>query len=136
MAKEQQPTEDSVGATTTDVQQDDEPHATAKSAEDRKAASALASLDAAGAEDTTGNPKEVDSEAVSKAMKSLGGGGSGSKPASGNGRSAPASKNVKVDEADVALLVDQLELPKGKATELLRAHDGDAIRAMRAWVKA
>ncbi|KAG5928467.1 hypothetical protein E4U42_000600 [Claviceps africana] len=105
--------------------QDDEGHATAKSAEDRKAASALASLDAAGQDETTG---EVDREAVTQAMKSLG----GTRP----GVVKAQAKNIRVDEADVALLVSELEVPKGKATELLRAHDGDAVGAMRAWVRA
>ncbi|KAG6018386.1 hypothetical protein E4U43_002057 [Claviceps pusilla] len=118
------------GATTGDLQ-DDEVPATAKSAEDRKAASALASLDAAGNEETiTSNKAQVDREAVNKAMESLGGSKSTSAP-----KAAP-SKNIRVDDADVAMLVDQLELPKVKATELLRAHDGDATKAMRAWIKA
>ena len=30
--------------------------------------------------------------------------------------------------------VEELELSKVKATELLKAHDGDAIKAMRAFV--
>ncbi|KAG5993587.1 hypothetical protein E4U54_003319 [Claviceps lovelessii] len=118
------------GATTGDLQHD-EVTATAKSAEDRKAACALASLDAVGNEETiTNNKAQVDREAVNKAMESLGGSKSTSAP-----KAAP-SKNIRVDDADVAMLVDQLELPKVKATELLRAHDGDATKAMRAWIKA
>jgi len=38
--------------------------------------------------------------------------------------------------ADVGMLVDQLELTKGKATELLKAHEGDAVKAMTAYVMA
>ncbi|KFA74092.1 hypothetical protein S40288_03805 [Stachybotrys chartarum IBT 40288] len=112
----------------------------AKSAEDRKAASALANLDAA--DDTSSSNAKVDQEAVSKAMKQLGGGGSagtaakaGTGGAAANAPPAPR-KNVKVDQADVALLVDELDLTKAKATELLRAHDGDAVGAMRAFVTA
>lgn len=30
--------------------------------------------------------------------------------------------------------MDQLELNKTKATELLRAHDADVVKAMTAWV--
>lgn len=30
--------------------------------------------------------------------------------------------------------VDELELTKTKATELLKAHDGDAVKAMRAYI--
>lgn len=123
---EPQPRNVHEGATTGDVE--DELQSTAKSAEDRKAASALASLDAAGNEDNSG--KEVDQEAVNKAMKSLGGANAAAAP-----KAAPV-KNVKVDAADVALLVDELELTKPKATEFLKSHDGDAVKAMRAWVKA
>ncbi|KFG82634.1 hypothetical protein MANI_003708 [Metarhizium anisopliae] len=123
---EPQPRNVHEGATTGDVE--DELQSTAKSAEDRKAASALASLDAAAANDDAAG-RDVDQEAVNKAMKSLGGAKSAPVPA------APA-KSVKVDAADVSLLVDELELSKPKATELLKAHDGDAVKAMRAWVKA
>ena len=34
------------------------------------------------------------------------------------------------------LQADQLDLSKTKATELLRAHDTDAVKAMTAWVTA
>lgn len=30
--------------------------------------------------------------------------------------------------------VDELDLSKAKATELLKAHDGDAVKAMRAFI--
>lgn len=128
------------GATTGDVE--DELPSAAKSAEDRKAASALASLDAASssANDDGSSAKNVDHDAVSKAIKSLGGGaGAGAlkKPSAASssaaGGAAPA-KAVKVDAADVALIVAQLELSKPKATELLKAHEGDAVKAMAAFV--
>ena len=107
----------------------------AKSAEDRKAASALASLDASNDDAAAG--RDVDQEAVNKAMKSLGGGAAAasSKTNASAAKAAPA-KNVKVDAADVALVVDQLELTRAKATELLKAHDGDAVKAMRGFVNA
>ena len=114
------------GATTGDVE-DEIPSAAAKSAEDRKAASALASLDAGNDSSSSAAKANVDQDAVNKAMKNLP--GASSAP-------APARKNVKVDAADVALLVDQLDMTKPKATELLKAHDGDAVRAMRAYVSA
>ncbi|KAK7423931.1 hypothetical protein QQX98_000803 [Neonectria punicea] len=104
---------------------EDESQAVAKSAEDRKAASALASLDA----DESAGSHNVDHDAVSKAMKALGK-GSATKSA------AASTKNVKVDPADVALVVDELELPKAKATELLKSHEGDAVKAMRAYISA
>ncbi|KAG6072783.1 hypothetical protein E4U30_006940 [Claviceps sp. LM220 group G6] len=116
-------------STTTGDAQDNELHTTAKSAEDRKAASALASLDAAGHDDPAMNNRDVDREAVNKAMRSL---GDGAKPASA--ATVAPSRNIKVDDADVAVLVDQLEVSKANATDLLKAHDGDAVKAMRTWV--
>ncbi|KAG4279403.1 hypothetical protein FPRO04_05944 [Fusarium proliferatum] len=105
---------------------DETPSQTAKSAEDRKAASALENLDAA---DSSSTPQNVDADAASKAIKSLGGANKAS-------AAAASHKNVKVDAADVALLVDELELPKAKATELLKSNEGDAVKAMRAFIKA
>lgn len=115
---------------------DEEPKPTAKSAEDRKAASALASLDAV----DSSTSHNVDQEAVNKAIKAL----SGAPPPSTTKKTTtaaatpaskkPSHKNVKVDAADVALLVDQLDLPKPRATELLKSYEGDAVKAMRAWV--
>ncbi|KAI1752243.1 hypothetical protein F4782DRAFT_162450 [Xylaria castorea] len=114
---EPQPSNVSEGATGGDVEEE---VTKAKSAEDRKAAAALASMDANG---DSGEAAEVDAAAVSKL-----------------GTTAPASaekkevKKVKVDAADVTLLVDELELTKAKATELLKAHDGNAVRALRAFI--
>ncbi|KAI6083933.1 hypothetical protein F4821DRAFT_180433 [Hypoxylon rubiginosum] len=108
------------GATTGDVE--DEVQTTAKSAEDRKAAAAMASLDSRG--DDAASSNGVDQEAVSKAMKNLG----------TKAVEKKEVKKVKVDPADVALLVDELDLTKVKATELLKAHDGDAVEAMKAFV--
>lgn len=124
MADKQPPTIHE-GATTADA---DEAQPVAKSAEDRKAASALASLDA----DDSSSSAQVDHEAVSKAMKSLGGAKPPAKPAA----AAVAKKNVKVDPADVALLVDELEISKAKATEMLKSCEGDAVRAMREFINA
>ncbi|KAI2469565.1 hypothetical protein F4781DRAFT_393916 [Annulohypoxylon bovei var. microspora] len=121
---EPQPKSVHEGASAGDVE--DEVQTTAKSAEDRKAAAAMASLDARG--DDAGSGNAVDQEAASKAIQSL-----------GNGTSAGAVekkevKKVKVDAADVALLVDELDLTKAKATELLKVHDGDAVLAMKAFI--
>lgn len=85
------------GATTGDVEEDVQ--ATAKSAEDRKAAAALASLDARG--DDSGSAA-VDQDAVSKAMKNLGG--------AGGAADKKDVRKVKVEAADVALLVSRVEL--------------------------
>ncbi|KAA8614694.1 hypothetical protein TUN199_04171 [Pyrenophora tritici-repentis] len=43
-------------------------------------------------------------------------------------------KSVKIDASDVTLLMNELEVSKPKATELLRAHDGNAVKAMTAFV--
>ena len=71
-------------------------------------------------------------------MRSLGGGGGAGGAQAGKVAAAAAAatpaKNVKIDQADVALLVDELDLSKVRATELLRSHEGDAVLAMRAFV--
>ncbi|KAL7906146.1 hypothetical protein GGI35DRAFT_458878 [Trichoderma velutinum] len=97
-----------------------------QSAEDRKAASALAALDTPTDSSSAAAPTNVDQEAVSKAMRALN---------TAPGASTAAKKNVKVDAADVTLVVDQLDVTKAKATELLKAHDGDAVAVMRAWAR-
>jgi len=120
MAEDRQPA-DLVEGATGDVE--DEVQPTAKSAEDRKAAAALSKLDDRRADDES-SAREVDQEAVKNAMSALGGGGD-----------KKDTKVVKVDAADVKLLVDELELPKAKATELLKTHDGDAVKAMKAYLQ-
>ncbi|KAM3565565.1 hypothetical protein MY1884_000098 [Beauveria asiatica] len=107
---------------------DEQPPTVPSSAEDRKAASALANLDSHDDAAAATTSSSVDLAAINKATK----GGSGS----GSSSSAAAYKNVKVDAADVALLVEELELPKSKVTELLKRHEGDAVKAMRAYVAA
>ncbi|KAG0645475.1 hypothetical protein D0Z07_8596 [Hyphodiscus hymeniophilus] len=95
------------GATTGDI--DDEIPVTAKSAEDRKAAAALSSLDAP-QDDETRPAKDVDQEAVRKAMDRLAGtGGSGDIVKKDNEKKV-VKKIVKVDPADVTLLVCLLPL--------------------------
>ncbi|KAM0329166.1 hypothetical protein ACHAQA_004463 [Verticillium albo-atrum] len=120
---EKQPPTIVEGATTGDVE-DEIPANQAKSAEDRKAASALASLE--GGDDARGN--DVDAEAAKKAIGSLGG--------EEKKKAGEPVKNVKVEAADVALLVEELEVTKPRATELLKANEGDAVKAMRAFVSA
>jgi len=120
MAEDRQPASVTEGA---DVE-DENP--VAKSAEDRKAQAALSKLDAKDDDDSTS--KEVDRDAVNRAMNNLGGDASKTEK--------KEVKKIKVDAADVALLVDQLDLTKPKATDLLKAHDGDAVKAMRAYVAA
>ena len=114
-----------------------EPHAPTGTADDRKAAAALSTLDA---QDDGGVTKEVDGKALDKAVKGL----------SIKGTKADEKKNVKIELADVNLLVcasmeqvllmtddaqiKELDLSKQKATDLLKAYDGSAVKAMTAYV--
>ncbi|KAH6672592.1 hypothetical protein B0J14DRAFT_76277 [Halenospora varia] len=118
------------GATSGDVE-DEVP--VAKSAEDRKAAAALSSLDAPREDESSS--VNVDAEAVRKAMDRLAGTGAtnGTVAKKDDEKKAP-KKVVKVDQADVALLVEELELSKIKATDLLKSHDGDVMKALRAFI--
>ncbi|KAK4227240.1 hypothetical protein QBC38DRAFT_478327 [Podospora fimiseda] len=100
---------------------DEETQPVAKSAEDRKAAAALSKLDATGDEEAAGH---VDHEAAANALSAIFG--------TDNKKEV---KKVKVDAADVALLVEELEFSKPKATELLKAHDGDAVKALKAYLQ-
>ncbi|GAB7358352.1 hypothetical protein MBLNU230_g2423t1 [Neophaeotheca triangularis] len=130
MAEEPQPSNVTEGA--------DAPDVVPANAEDRKAAAAMSSLDTRG-EDETKPKKDVDMKAVQEAMKNL---ETGTQPqgkamaveSSKKKEEAPKKPLVKVDAADITLIGEQLDLSKPKATELLRAHDADAIKAMTAWV--
>ncbi|KAL8714573.1 MAG: hypothetical protein Q9220_001521 [cf. Caloplaca sp. 1 TL-2023] len=135
-----------------------EPPATAPpaSAEDRKAAAALSSLDSHHTEDsatTSAKTKNIDQEALAKAISRLEiSTGATTKGGDGPQQSEKAKEfserrrrereerervgKVKVEAGDVGLLVKELELSKTKATELLKCHDGDAVKAMRAFVTA
>lgn len=93
MAEEKQPPGVVEGATTGDVE-DEMLDDKAKSAEDRKAAAALSKLDAR--DDDVAGSASVDQEGLSKAMNKL----SVAKTAD-----KTALNKVKVDAADVALLV-------------------------------
>jgi hypothetical protein len=69
-----------------------DPHAPTGTAEDRKAAAALSTLDV---QEESGAKKEVDSNALDKAMKGLG----------VEDKKGEEKKTVKVEAADVNLLV-------------------------------
>merc|ERR1712072_1394698 len=43
-------------------------------------------------------------------------------------------KAAKVDQADVALLAEQLDMSKPKATDFLKSHEANAVKAMTTWV--
>ncbi|MCJ1304710.1 hypothetical protein MMC08_007523 [Hypocenomyce scalaris] len=119
---------------------DDETPAVPASAEDRKAAAALSSLDARPEDDEgTSEKTQLDQEALGKAMSRLelvSKGKEGDRGKSKEGEVEKKKPVVKVDQADVVLLIEQLELSKPKATELLRAHEGNAVKAMRAFITA
>ncbi|KAL8767305.1 MAG: hypothetical protein Q9209_006143 [Squamulea sp. 1 TL-2023] len=132
----------------------DEPPATAPpaSAEDRKAAAALSSLDNHNDDSAaqTTKAKNIDQEALAKAISRL--------EMSTGAKVEPSAQSenmklfqerkrkrreekerlakVKVDVGDVGLLVQELELSKTKATDLLKAHEGNVVKAMRAFVTA
>lgn len=117
------------------------------SAEDRKAAAAMSSLETRGgdeeAEAKKSNNKQIDQEALGKAISRLELADKAGKVAPGDTTKKEKEKEerekrakVKVDQADISLLVEELDLTKGKAMELLKAHEGDAVRAMRAFVTA
>ncbi|KGO71719.1 hypothetical protein PITC_027320 [Penicillium italicum] len=111
-------------------------------AEDRKAAAALSSLNSNEISTevaSAGAPLTASQEALGRAMSRLeiaAGHDSGNrKPAEGPKTDEVARKKaVKVAPSDVTLLVEQLDLNKIKATELLKAHDGDVIKAMKAFI--
>ncbi|KAK3071058.1 hypothetical protein LTR53_009344 [Teratosphaeriaceae sp. CCFEE 6253] len=113
----------------------DAPDVLPANAEDRKAAQAMSSLDAKG-EDDAAPKKEMDLKALNDAMKNLGVAQDQQTPSAAAKKQEAPKKLIKVDQADVGLLVDQLDMSKTKATELLRAHEADAVKAMTAWVTA
>ena len=91
MAEERQPASVVEGA---DVEEE---APVAKSAEDRKAQAALSKLDAAKDDDASAASKDVDQDAVNRAMNNLGG--------DAGKTEKKEVKKIKVDAADVALLV-------------------------------
>ncbi|KAJ5294204.1 hypothetical protein N7508_009025 [Penicillium antarcticum] len=130
---------DPIPSATADPDNVDQPHPT--NAEDRKAAAALSSLHTNEISSGTSSAKAnfANQEALGKAMSRLeiSGGQEATKKGTGQAQKVDGvarKQVVKVAAADVALLVDQLELTKTKATELLKAHDGDAVKAMTAFI--
>jgi hypothetical protein len=97
---EKQPSTVVEGATTADVE-DELPHA-ATSAEDRRAAAALSSLDARADE---GARADVDRDAVRRAMDRLAGAGNAGEEKTVQAARQEVRRVVKVDQEDVRLLV-------------------------------
>ncbi|KAF2157071.1 hypothetical protein K461DRAFT_273190 [Myriangium duriaei CBS 260.36] len=113
-------------------------------ADSRAAAAALSSLDDQSA--TTGAGKrDLDTAALGdavarlevssdeKAKSGAAAAGTSTKSADKN-KAADEAKKIKIEAADVALVVEQCELSKPRATELLRTYDGNLGRALRGWV--
>ncbi|EXJ81447.1 hypothetical protein A1O3_07739 [Capronia epimyces CBS 606.96] len=113
-------------------------------AEDRKAAAALNSLNAndmsqENGEAATKQPSAADQEALGKAMSRL-------EIASGLGKKkddtkkaetkkdVEVKKKIKIAAEDLTFLVEELDLSKAKATELLRSHDGNATQAIKSFL--
>lgn len=135
-----------------------------KNAEDRKAAAALSALNAnemsqESEEKALKQPSAADQEALGNAMRRLelasGLGVSGQPGTAGKKpdekKDTEVKKKVKIAAEDVnwlvrlclnsrnmgfltVLQVEELELSKVKATELLRSHDGDAVKAIKAFI--
>lgn len=104
MAEEPQPSTVQEGA--------DPPDVLPASAEDRKAAKAMSSLESNKIEDDAPK-KEVDLKALNDAITKLGGGDS-KKPEAVKKDEGPPKPLVKVDQADVALLVSNEHGRSGK----------------------
>jgi NACalpha-BTF3-like transcription factor len=100
-----------------------DPHAPTSTAEDRKAAAALSTLDT---QDDATAKKDVDTKALDKAMKNL----------DVKAKKGEEKKTVKVEAGDVKLLVAELEVSKEKATEMLKGNEGSVVKAMGAYVSA
>jgi hypothetical protein len=83
----------------------DQPDVLPASAEDRKAAQAMSSLDARGDEETSAPKKEADLKALGEALKSLDMSQAQSKRTESAKKEEAPKKLIKVDQADVALLV-------------------------------
>ncbi|QKX53665.1 uncharacterized protein TRUGW13939_00745 [Talaromyces rugulosus] len=118
-------------------------------AEDRKAAAALSSLnnneisqgDDAGSKLSSAAAQEALGKAMSRLEIAAGGGANKttatatpSTGTAGQKEEVVKKKAVKIAAEDVTLLVDELDLTKNKATELLKLHDGDVKQALRAFI--
>ena len=124
---------------------DDENQPVANNAEDRKAAAALNNLNTQeishDGEGTTKQRSAADQEALSKAISQLEIASGGAKKTEASKKveekkreEAEVKKKIKVSQEDVTFLVDELDLSKAKATELLRSHEGDAVKAIKAFI--
>lgn len=118
MAEEPQPSNVTEGAT--------EENLPAPTGEAAATAKGLSNLDAAG-DDENASKKDVDTEALGKAMKNL------------DVKDTPPKqevKKIKINPDDVKTIMDEFTFTKKKAEDLLRKYDGDAVKAMVGYVTA
>ena len=128
----------------------DDPAPAPATAEDRKAAAAMNALESRAADNDEDNQrptKQIDTEALGKSISRLELQDKAGRPAAEDPNEGRRKKKeeeqkekerrakIKVDPTDVGLLVEQLDLTKVKATELLRAHEGDVTKALTAAVR-
>ena len=126
---------------------DEEPSQLPANAEDRKAAAALDALQANEmSQDSTATtskqPSAADQAALGEAMSRLeiASGKSAAKKKESEKKSEESKKDdvpkkkVKIVSEDVNWLMEELDLTKSKATELLRAHEGDAMNAAKEFI--
>ncbi|EPS42068.1 hypothetical protein H072_3902 [Dactylellina haptotyla CBS 200.50] len=102
-------------------------------AEDAKTLKALSNLDTHSSLDDSSTPtsNSANAEALGKATAGL-----SSLSISGNKTADAGAKKVivKVAAEDVAVIVEEMEISKAKATELLRAHGADLNKTLKAMI--
>ncbi|KAJ6104563.1 hypothetical protein N7523_010883 [Penicillium sp. IBT 18751x] len=110
-------------------------------AEDRKAAAALDSLhtNELAADGPAKGPSSAEQEALGKAMSRLeiaaGKGSAKTNNTETQKKEAEVKrKAVKISASDVIFLAEQLDLHKNKATDLLKAHEGNVTLALKAFI--
>jgi NACalpha-BTF3-like transcription factor len=124
---------------------DEENQPVANNAEDRKAAAALNNLNtqeiSQDGEGTTKQRSAADQEALSKAISQLEIASGGAKKTEASKKveakkkeEAEVKKKIKVSQEDITFLVNELDISKVKATELLRSYEGDATKAIKAFI--
>ncbi|KAK6527223.1 hypothetical protein TWF281_010412 [Arthrobotrys megalospora] len=102
-------------------------------AEDAKTLKALSNLDTHSSLDDSSTPasNSANAEALGKATAGL------SSLSAGAGKAADAGAKkviVKVAAEDVAVIVEEMEVSKAKATELLRANGADLNKTLKAMI--
>ena len=121
----------------------------AASAEDRKTHAAMSALESSrGVDEDSQKPSnKIDANAISDAISRLEVADQAGKTSAEDPNEERRKKRedeikerdrrakIKVNQADVTTLVEECDLTKTKATELLRAHEGDFEQALRAFVR-